>query len=219
MEARIILHHRDLFWICYIIDKEITFRTGRPPAINDTSCDLTFPRDYLKYDVLESSDIPQYPGDLRLSLIKSKAYIDLYSPHALRKSDAEILRGIRELDDQLENWRQSLPPGNRPTLSFSPESGEPSKGANVHIHYLLLRLEYHHCMATIHHASSRCKPPDDQNTTVDAFESSLRLAVEAARSLMAFLLFAYPSLVPSTFWYAINPPRQTSSLSVSQPDC
>ena len=30
-ETRTILHLRDLFWVCYTLDKEITFRTGRPP--------------------------------------------------------------------------------------------------------------------------------------------------------------------------------------------
>ncbi|KAK5312199.1 hypothetical protein LTR93_011414 [Exophiala xenobiotica] len=99
LEARKKLHHRDLFWICYILDKEITFRTGRPPIINDTSCDLTFPVYYLDQISRGLDGRWQLPGDLRLSMINSKAYEKLYSPQSSYKSDSEILKDIREPDN------------------------------------------------------------------------------------------------------------------------
>jgi len=211
IEIRTILHRRDLFWICYILDKEITFRTGRPPIINDRSCDLTFPKDYWRQ---VTAEVPRLPGDLRLSLIKSKAYEELYSPHALKKSDAEILKDIRELDDLLENWRQSLPPEYRPTLTFSQEAHRMPKGRGLTIPSLFLRLEYHHCMTTIHRASRRCKDWPDNHRLDEGLGSSLGLALEASRSLLSYLHFAEEVLIPNLFWY-VSDSAQTSSQACS----
>ncbi|KIX03170.1 uncharacterized protein Z518_06721 [Rhinocladiella mackenziei CBS 650.93] len=204
IDIRTALHRRDIFWICYSIDREITFRTGRPPIINDTSCDVTLPKYYLEQTTPEFAGVPRIPGDLRLSLIKSKAYEKLYSPHALRKSDAELLKDIRELDHLLETWRQSLPPKTRPTFSFSqelpnisPERDEPNIPA------FLLRLEYHHCMTTIHQASSRCKNWAENQRVSEALGSSLDLALESSRSLLLYLHSSERFMMPHLFWVII----------------
>lgn len=39
-------HLRDLFWICYVMDKKLSLRTARPPCLSDDQCDLTIPDDY-----------------------------------------------------------------------------------------------------------------------------------------------------------------------------
>ena len=39
-------HLRHLFWLCYVLDKDISLRTGRPPVIADQFCDLTLPEGY-----------------------------------------------------------------------------------------------------------------------------------------------------------------------------
>ena len=39
-------HLRNLFWIAYIIDKELCIRMGQPAAIPDEACDLTLPPGY-----------------------------------------------------------------------------------------------------------------------------------------------------------------------------
>ncbi|KAL4933669.1 fungal specific transcription factor domain-containing protein [Aspergillus undulatus] len=81
-------HLRDLLWLCYSWDKDICLRTGQPPSIDDTSCDLTLPRNY---EQLQESNIlrhtgpindqtlPFYPFDLRSSEINQK-YIGLFTP-------------------------------------------------------------------------------------------------------------------------------------------
>ncbi|EXJ86004.1 hypothetical protein A1O1_06373 [Capronia coronata CBS 617.96] len=205
IETRTILHRRDLFWVCYSLDREITFRTGRPPIINDTSCDLTFPKWYLKQRAADFDGNLRFPGDLGLSLIKSKAYEKLYSPHSLQKSDAEILRDIRELDELLENWRQSHPAESRPKLSFSLETQDSLCFENMSVRYFLLQLEYYHCMTTIHQASSRCKNWAHNHRVHEGLSSSLDLALESSRSLLSFLHAADPVLVkiPNIFWVVL----------------
>ncbi|KFY84563.1 hypothetical protein V498_07806 [Pseudogymnoascus sp. VKM F-4517 (FW-2822)] len=136
--------------------------------------------------------------DLRLVMIKSRAYNSLYSAQALQKSDAELLKDIRELDDELEKWRISLPLGFRPTISYSHETPTES---GMDMQKVVSRLAYHHCMATIHEASGRCRArADGQSTVMEGVSSSLELAVEASRSSFSYLHTAQHVLEDDCFW-------------------
>lgn len=124
-------HLRDLFWLCYSFDKDICIRTGQPPSLNDTHCDLSLPDDYvqlqninLQHDMPPVNDntIPLYPWDLRLSMLKSRIYEGLYSAVSLYQSASQLLSSIRALDETLEQWRVSLPSDFRPTLYFSDDT-------------------------------------------------------------------------------------------------
>jgi hypothetical protein len=140
---------------------------------------------------------PVFPFDLRLSIIKSRAHTALYSVRALQKSDAELLKAIRELDDELEQWRLSVPPDWRPTMSFKFEAPDP----NASMHSVMLRLNYHLCMTIIHQASSRCKAwVNVQSRITEGVSSSLALSVEASRSTLCYLEAAEHVLVDGIFW-------------------
>ncbi|OQD81585.1 hypothetical protein PENANT_c026G09190 [Penicillium antarcticum] len=197
---------RNLFWICYTMDKDIALRTGQPPTISDENCDLTLPPGYLERAFLDVEDEdapflgPVFPFDLRLSIIKARAHRELYSVSSLRKSDAELLKSIRVLDDELEEWRLSVPPAWRPTMSFSSETSDPNMG----MHSVLLRLNYHLCMAIIHQASGRCKSwMEGQNGMMDGVSSSMALSVEASRSSLCYLEAAEHVVVDGVFWTLI----------------
>ena len=199
---------RNLFWICYTLDKDVSLRTGQPPTITDENCDLTLPPGYVdqaQYDV-ENEDVhfdqPVFPFDLRLSIIKSRAHSALYSVSAMKKCDADLLKSIRELDDELEAWRLSLSPHWRPTMSFSPEASDP----NISMHSVMLRLNYYLCMSIIHQASSRCKAWQEGSGMMDGVSSSLALSVEASRSTLCYLEAAEHVLVDGVFWYVPKTP-------------
>ncbi|KAK9357276.1 hypothetical protein V1504DRAFT_442903 [Lipomyces starkeyi] len=200
-------HIRNLFWVTYTLDKELSLRTGQPPSLNDEHCDLTLPPGYVEQlysDLplkLPSTDVlrgPLLPGDLRLTRINSRAYIALYSAQALKKSDTELLKDIRELDDDLERWRMSLPPKIRPTISFSHET---PIGSDMDMQAVIIRLGYHHCVATIHKASGRCRAwAGGQSRVMEGVSSSLALAVEASRSSIFYLQTAQHALPDESFW-------------------
>ncbi|GKU14293.1 unnamed protein product [Fusarium langsethiae] len=99
-------HMRDLFWVCYCMDKDLCHRIAQPPAINDAHCDLSLPANYAEmqntnilslsqFSPYNPATVPLYPWDIRLSVIKSRIHDDLYSMSALRQPEAEILRRIR----------------------------------------------------------------------------------------------------------------------------
>ncbi|OQE13787.1 hypothetical protein PENFLA_c043G09707 [Penicillium flavigenum] len=197
---------RNLFWICYTIDKDLALRTGQPPTITDENCDLTLPPGYLDRAFLDVEDQespwygPVFPFDLRLSIIKARAHRELYSVSSLQKSDAELLKSIRELDDALEEWRLSVPPKWRPTVSFSSETSDPNMG----MHTVMLRLNYHLCMTIIHQASGRCKAwMQGQSGMMDGVSSSMALSVEASRSSLCYLEAAEHVVADGVFWTLI----------------
>lgn len=204
-------HHRNLFWLCYTFDKELSMRTGQPPSMNDEHCDLTLPTGYIERLFKNQGskpssrgilDIPLFPADLCLSMINSRAYNSLYSARALQKSDAELLKDIRELDDDLERWRISLPLGFRPTISFSHET--PTDG-EIDMQAVVIRLAYYHCVATIHEASGRCRAwADGQVSVMEGVSSSLALAVEASRSSFLYLQTVQHVLEDDCFWYVVS---------------
>ncbi|KAJ4286374.1 hypothetical protein N0V88_008041 [Collariella sp. IMI 366227] len=146
---------RKLFWMIYCTDKETSLRTGQPPSVNDDDCDLTPIPGYLdmKYmddraelgvSLLDDTSPPLLPGDVRLDMIKAKTYTLLYSIRALRKSAAELLRDIRQLDDELEAWRQSLPPEFRPSLSLREVPLEPSLSELRKMERIMVHFQYRH---------------------------------------------------------------------------
>jgi hypothetical protein len=205
-------HLRKLFWMVYCNDKELPLRTGQPPSINDDDCDLTLPHGYLdlKYVddrpelgalAMDDTAAPLLPGDIRLDFIKSKTYSLLYSARAVRKSAAELIRDIRQLDDELEAWRLSVPLGFRPLLSLRegqehPELSEPRKMERLMIH-----VEYHHLVATVHAAAGRCRSWSAQPSfEMEGASSSLALTVEASRSTLFYIHAIVPNLMGEVFW-------------------
>ncbi|KAF7167243.1 hypothetical protein CNMCM6106_002874 [Aspergillus hiratsukae] len=185
------LHVRNLFWICFSLDKIFSLRTGLQPFVDVTNCELTLPR-------MQTADHQHnhtmFLTLIRLSLVQSKIYHGLYSFSAQRQSDADLLATIRSLDIALDEWRSSVP-------TFSGLSIEREN----RMADFLFEMQYHYCMAAIHQTSSRCTAWV-RNQDTRAAGSSLALSVGASRSGLRkflesdpqregqFLLFCLPEL-------------------------
>ncbi|GIJ85227.1 hypothetical protein Asppvi_004083 [Aspergillus pseudoviridinutans] len=198
------MHVRNLFWICFILDKIFSLRTGLQPFVDVMNCDLTLPRMLSVNGQLESLQ-PFYPQHnhtmfltlIRLGLVQSKIYHGLYSFSAQRQGDADLLATIRSLDIALDEWRSSVP-------TFS----DLSIHNNNRMADFLFEMQYHYCMAAIHQTSSRCTAWV-RNQDTRAAGSSLALSVAASRSVLRkfletdpqregqFLLFCLPELSTS----------------------
>jgi hypothetical protein len=200
-------HVRDLFWVCYSFDKDISLRMGQPASINDLDCDLSLPLEYVRLqnsniqrDDLKPDDhtLPLYPWDLRLSKIKSDAYNTLYSVNASFKSDCQILESIRCLDAALEEWRLSLDSKIRPMLCFSSDM---STKPTLNTQEVILRLAYYHCMSIIHQASDRRNISKlDAGVGLEGISSSVNLSNTACRSTFSLLQARLAELKGDCFW-------------------
>ncbi|KAF5614738.1 transcriptional activator Mut3p [Fusarium sp. NRRL 52700] len=214
-------HMRDLFWVCYCIDKDLAHRTGQLPTINDDHCDLTLPPNYVQMqsnNILSSipcssrtsHTVPLYPWDIRLSVIKSKIYNDLHSISASRLSETELLRRIRHLDEDLEAWRVTLPSDHRPTLSFLEQTPVDS---HTNTQAIMLRLSYHHCIILIHQARCRVFQSDQpiDGLIDDGHRINFQILIDASRSILIYLEKALPVLAHECFWVIIFYPMTAIS--------
>ncbi|KAJ5504134.1 hypothetical protein N7463_007008 [Penicillium fimorum] len=210
-------HLRNLFWTAYVLDKELSLRAGQPVAIHDEDCDLSLPPGYEEqlYILLSSSESdgmvigsPLFPTDLRLIKIRSRAYTTLYQPGSFCEPGIK-LESIRQLDSDLEMWRVSLPLKCRPGLLTSQLIATGNTIADIHI--LVVRMDYHHCMAMIHQASGRCKAwTGTQNNTIDGVDLSFKIAVETSRSSIISLQNSLHVTPNSAFWLLVFYPISAS---------
>ncbi|KAJ6185260.1 fungal-specific transcription factor domain-containing protein [Penicillium mononematosum] len=173
------LHVRNLFWICYVFNQELSLRTGLPPNLTDVNCDLTLPEaPRSEPQGLTSSEnsgcSPILFQFAQLATIQSQIYRRLYSVTALSQTDAELLCTIRDLDELLDDWKHSIPSQSRPSFKHRRPEVEDITSS-------ILQVQYHYCMVTIHQASGRCISWT-QNTRGPG--SSLAINVQASRSLL-----------------------------------
>ncbi|KAM0346272.1 hypothetical protein ACHAPU_005699 [Fusarium lateritium] len=174
------LHIRRLFWICYCSDKDISLRTDKPPLLTSDHCDLS------------ASELSDLPRDVNLAKIKENAIRLLCSPRAFRYTEGELLAQVRELDDELEEWRLSVEPRFRPRLSILSDLSFslPSTISREDRTYLInLQLDYLFTIINIHTLVRKCGDlemnlPDDLHRAV---ESSADLSIEASRSIFRIL--------------------------------
>ncbi|KAI1497599.1 fungal-specific transcription factor domain-containing protein [Biscogniauxia marginata] len=204
---RVKTHLRKLFLLAYTFDKDISLRTGQPPAIKDEHCDITplnvcddTPLSMTSTNLLFS---PLVPGGLKLSSIKSRTFELLYSVEAMRKSDAQLLRDIRELDDELEKWRLSLEANIRPSLSCRPGDSrvDPDAIFPWKMNIIITNFEFYYLVAAIHGATGRCRAWSNGGSgETEGVSSSLALCVEASRSTLIYLRTAVHTLAGESFW-------------------
>lgn len=79
--------------------------------------------------------------------IQSRVYKSLYSVKASRQSDGELLNTIGELDQALEEWKDSIP------LDFRPEHEIKGSSTPLILHVVVLHFAYYNCLTTIHRMS------------------------------------------------------------------
>jgi hypothetical protein len=205
------LQLRKLFWLMYMFDKELTLRTGQPPKLSDEYCNLSTPSE--QTNALAATSVsdnhgsyysdPWVPGNPTLSILKSKIFRLLYSFDAFCKSETELLMSIRELDEELESWRQSVPAQRRPDLSASHTKALSAvRRDGETIHHMMHHLEYHHLMGIIHSASGRCRkaPGSTPDTNIIGLQSSLELSVQASRVSLAIIRAGAHQFPTQAFW-------------------
>ncbi|KAJ5746001.1 hypothetical protein N7520_011183 [Penicillium odoratum] len=195
-------HTRMLFWLCYMLDKDISIRTGSPPLLTDVYCELDLPDNYFDhYTYLPDLDTsiagddethkyltPHLPGDPRLSHLKEKVCRQLLSARASKNNDNQLLLNIRQLDDEIEHWRLSIPFNFRPALSVSkitsPNASD--EGMPYIIHQMSLQLDYLYLITVIHTTVRKCtiEASDEIPDLHSVVHSSFDLSLMASRSTL-----------------------------------
>ncbi|RMZ90761.1 hypothetical protein DV736_g1999, partial [Chaetothyriales sp. CBS 134916] len=142
-----------VFWIAYMLDKDTCLRSGRPPAQEDDDMNVELPSEDPPDNI---GNIPLADGKGKLNLfrlmcefalISSKVYRSLYSVHASKQSDGELLNTIGKLDSELEAWKDKIP------IDFRPEHEINTSHTPLILHIVVLHFSYYNCLTTIHRMS------------------------------------------------------------------
>lgn len=142
-----------VFWIAYMLDKDLCLRAGRPPAQDDDDMNVELP-DADPADNIGNIPLADGKGKMNLfrvmceiAQIEGKVYNRLYSTRAMRQSPGELLNTIGELDQELDEWKDRLP------IDFRPEHEIKASHTPLILHVVMLHLTYYNCLTTIHRMS------------------------------------------------------------------
>ncbi|KAI4262317.1 MAG: hypothetical protein L6R42_002500 [Xanthoria sp. 1 TBL-2021] len=142
-----------VFWIGYLLDKDICLRSGRPPAQDDDDMNVDLPSEDPADNI---GNIPLTSGKGKINLfrlmcsfavIESKVYKQLYSTKASKQSDGALLNTIGELDKELEEWKDAIP------IDIRPEHEIKAAHPPLVLHIVVLHFTYYNCLTTIHRMS------------------------------------------------------------------
>ncbi|KAM0518480.1 hypothetical protein ACHAPE_004243 [Trichoderma viride] len=142
-----------VFWIAYMLDKDLCLRAGRPPAQDDDDMNVELP-DAEPEDNIGNIPLADGKGKMNLfrvmcefAVIESNVYRRLYSARAAKQSDGELLATIGELDQQLEEWKDRIP------IDFRPEHEIRASHTPLILHIVMVHFTYYNCLTTIHRMS------------------------------------------------------------------
>lgn len=100
-----------VFWLAYILDKDISLQTGQPPTQDDDDMDVELP-----YENDTATGLVSYPNNVdlfnfrvRLALIQGQIYKRLCSVKANKQPINERIVAANELQTMVQTWRASIP--------------------------------------------------------------------------------------------------------------
>ncbi|KAK4127374.1 hypothetical protein N657DRAFT_566444 [Parathielavia appendiculata] len=144
-----------VFWIAYMLDKDLCLRSGRPPAQDDDDMNVELP-DEDPADGIGNIPLADGKGKMNLfrvmcelAIVESKVYKRLYSTKATKQSVGELLNTIGELDKELEDWKDRIP------IDFRPEHEIKASHTPLILHIVMLHFNYYNCLTTIHRMSTQ----------------------------------------------------------------
>ncbi|PVI04038.1 hypothetical protein DM02DRAFT_611819 [Periconia macrospinosa] len=213
LNASEVEQRKRVFWIAYMLDRDICLRSGRPPIQDDDDMNVELPSEDPP-DNIGNIPLADGKGKMNLframctfSIIQSHVYKRLYSVKATKQTDGELLNTIGELDKELETWKDEIP------LEFRPEHEIKASHTPLILQVAVLHLGYYNCLTTIHRMSvhhgywtSRLSNFAIQGLNARPLNPrvfmSAQLCVQAARASIHLLKYI-PKGDPSCVWLII----------------
>ncbi|KAF7867341.1 hypothetical protein EAF04_005424 [Stromatinia cepivora] len=136
---------RNVFWIAIMVERGVVVRQGRPSVIHDEDIGVDLPPES-QYPKNIDGRFVTFRHNAMLSLLQGRIYSRLYSAKSFTKSKTERLKIVGMLDDELQQWCETIPIEVRP--------GHPLKCDKNHIvTAVCMQWGYYQCLNTIHRVS------------------------------------------------------------------
>ncbi|KAF6831218.1 hypothetical protein CPLU01_06916 [Colletotrichum plurivorum] len=171
--------YQKAFWILYAIEKITSFHFGRSSGFvdNDIFCPIPV--------VPEAciGDFNWFLHLVRFGRLLSRAYSSLFAVGVSGNSNSYYLDVIRQLTDELEEWRSSMPDtGFRPGGAVRPQAvpGPVARSLCLIVHYL-----YNSLLLTLSRTTLVYLSNSDEDTVVSGRKNaSLKAILGASRSIL-----------------------------------
>ncbi|KAF7586057.1 hypothetical protein BBP40_009623 [Aspergillus hancockii] len=203
---------RRTFWIAFILDADISHRTGRPPVQDaldfDTPLPSESPHDGLGTVHAQGVRISYFHLQARFAQIQRQVYNCLYTTSVQTKSIGEFMGALRACEEALLDWRRSFEKHYLPELAFADTPGYPLQ------HILRLDFAYHCCYAKLYQLCILARRSISRNMKdFPAFNKQLDQAfvnsLASARSAVKLIEFV-SAFGPSYAWGVIYFPAAAS---------
>lgn len=139
---------RRVFWMAYILDKDISLRLMRPFSQDDDDMDVHLPskmRHEISEHETEICPVSLLNYRIGLAIIQGQVYKQLYSTQAKQQAESQRAIAARELNSSLSYWKSIA----QPELPAESTRFSGVQLSGVMIHKVVLRLTYIHCLAMI----------------------------------------------------------------------
>ncbi|KAH7239483.1 hypothetical protein BKA59DRAFT_277275 [Fusarium tricinctum] len=179
------IYHR-IFWVIYALEKTSSFHFGRSSAINDANIVVPIPH-------IPESNFGSFNWVVTISRqcrLLSRAMNTLFCPGVCQKGTHYFVTTIAELQQDLEQWRLSIPHDLRPGPSCQCHTlRRPLKGSmGIWLNYL-----YYSLRLILLRSRLQINDPADNDLTRGEFRDQL---VAVSRSILEMV--TYVDVAPST---------------------
>jgi hypothetical protein len=190
-----------VFWVAYILDKDISLQTGQLPTQDDDNMDVEFTFEHCRSlnHPGQSCNMEFFNVRVKLALIQGQIYSRLCSVKATRQTPCQRMDAARELEATLRAWRASVP------AHFMRDFGASDLEASTSgplIHPIILQLTYFNSLAIVY-GSLPLLPSDCEIEGSDdalAFQMSTPITYPAEARQVMKLLEATPRRNFASVW-------------------
>ena len=152
LSADLALERENVFWITYILDKEINMCTHEPYLLQEKDIDVEIPDYFNAHDMAGALTTPTWfnllESRVHLARLQGSAYDWAYTAQAERLSHIERLANSQKLYHMLHCWKHSIPD------ILQPESFTNSVPTFAIRHFLLLYFTYFRIVYVAHRVFS-----------------------------------------------------------------
>lgn len=143
---------RRVFWLTYILDKDISQRVGQPFSQDDDDMDAELPTEspvILPFICAEGVYTVSFLNTrIGLAIIQGQVYKKLYSFRASQQPPEQRARVAEEINTLLSYWKSGVPLDfEGPTLAIRRRIALPVEM----IHLVILRMTYINCLVMVDH--------------------------------------------------------------------
>ncbi|KAI0540598.1 fungal-specific transcription factor domain-containing protein [Xylaria digitata] len=148
----------NIFWVGYMLDKDISLRTITPSSQIDSDIDIDLPslasEDYgsLLYTLDGRSQFHLFRAKIQLAHLEGRVYDSLLSNRSRKLSHEARGQAVAQIDRLMERWERSIPP------PFRPENMTGNLLSGPLVHMTSLYQTYLMCLTMMHGPYSHDSP-------------------------------------------------------------